>query len=417
MTVEKIKSGSEHYFETNSNRKIIALWGSHRAEPARRGAEPTSVDKGVAELADRGMNVFSVYPSKFLRVLSKFMPQKAANRFAYIFACFYLMTKVQPADALYTTDNAWANWIARLKRWGLLKNWLTFKWAGFDIDWSKVRSGGNPRERDFYGKILDQADIVFVISKHEMGIIGDVYPQNRQKLRFWPTGVDLDFYRSVRAASRSNSGQFVAVGSDKKRDWNIVVKLAERGVPITILTEDAKARQIVEDLGTSRPASLTIAYRVGLHHSAEIMAASSGLILATYPNDRFSGATTVGVAAALGVPLIIDDPYDLEAYGLVSGYSCQTFERGNVNSAFLALTQIQQDGNFAQKLSNNIQLIADTFHIREYADALEQTFGNQGQVDARTKKRILAAAGIAMVMAALAWILSDIAFFAALADG
>jgi hypothetical protein len=143
---------------------------------------------------------------------------------------------------------------------------------------------------------------------------------------------------------------------------------------VAIITEDSSAKARVERLGSSRPESLHLFFRAGFHESAKIMARAKVILIATLPNIRFSGSTTVGVAAALAKPLVLDDPEDGAGYGLVPGVNCEIFKRGDAADAHRAILLIAQQSDHAIELSRNISRLVPSLDLRRYASALEACF-------------------------------------------
>lgn len=354
--------------------RVFALWGAHRQAPRVSGNEPSSIDKGVPELAALGHEIVSVYPQEIYRNLPWLARRVLQGRGLYLLSVLHVLRALRRNDVIYTTDKAWAHWIARLKKRAILRNALIFKWAGFDVDWLKIRSEPRCDLHRYYQTIVSFSNVIFATSPTDIDCIKATLLGADAKIVFWPTAVDVDFYRGIRDVASGVSTGVVAVGSDHMRDWPLVVEIARRGIRTTVLTEDRRAKRLIEDMGSSRPATLELAFRVGLRRSAEIMANADAILIATLPNERFSGATTIGVAAALGKPLILDEPRDFAAYGLIPGTSVEIFERGQIESGLAAIQRVQGDAAHAQRLGVNITALADSLDTRHYATALAAAF-------------------------------------------
>lgn len=355
----------------SDHRRIFSLWGFQRFEPHKVGIEPSSIDKGVPELCDIGHQVVSIYPRRFEQSATRRLPTHLRRRMVYLLATFSMLRAMRADDAIYTTDNIWGHWISKLKRLGIVRNRFIFKWAGFDISYASMADGRHPRDAAKFRLIAKCADAIIATSQHEITLIAKTFPESASKLIFAPTGVDIGFYRKFIATTAEDRFSLVAVGSDNKRDWNTVIQLAKRGVAVTLLTDDPHAKQMFDATVVSDPSiALTLEYRVGYLRSAEIMGGARAIIVATLPNDRFSGATTVGVAAALGRPLILDEPFDLAAYGLATGVNCEAFERGNVSSALAAVRRIFDDSSHEERLSQEISSITCRVSTHQFAEAI-----------------------------------------------
>jgi hypothetical protein len=354
--------------------RVFALWGAHRQFSRIAGDQPSSVDKGVPELAGFGYEIVSIYPQELFRNLPWLARKTLRGRGLYVLSVLYLLRALRSDDVIYTTDKAWAYWVARLKKWTIIKNTLIFKWAGFDVDWSQIRNNQGCELHRYYQTIVSFSNVIFATSPTDIDCIKANLVSADIKTVFWPTAVDVKYYRDMRQGASGSSSGVVAVGSDHMRDWPLVIEIARRGINTTVLTEDPRAKRLIEDLGSSRPATLTLAFRVGLRRSAEIMANAEAILIATLPNERFSGATTIGVAAALAKPLILDEPRDFTAYGLIHNKSCEIFERGQVESVLAAIRRVQGDAAHARQLGSNIAALADSLDTRHYAAALSDAF-------------------------------------------
>ena len=155
--------------------------------------------------------------------------------------------------------------------------------------------------------------------------------------------------------------------------------LAKAGIPVTLLTDDAHVPGLLAQF--SAPDTAQLIYAVGFERSAEILGGSAAILLATQPNDRFSGATTVGVAAALSKPLILDEPFDLAAYGLEDGVNCLTFSRGDVDAARVAVVRILTNQQLAHNLGTKLASLAPALSMRPFISELEKSFKKQWQAD------------------------------------
>ena len=184
--------------------------------------------------------------------------------------------------------------------------------------------------------------------------------------------MDVEYYRRfLSGAGAQENGRVVAVGSDGKRDWDLPVKMAQTGVPVILLTDD---RRVWPALGNG-PADerCKVMFNVGFEESAKVLASASVILLSTCPNDRFSGSTTVGLAAALAKPLLLDEPYDLTAYGLADGVNCVRFNRSDASAAAAAAKELLADKERRVRLGNALNLLAGEFSMERYADVLERS--------------------------------------------
>jgi hypothetical protein len=353
---------------------VIVLWGRQRNPQAENAkATPANVDKGVRELLARGIRVISLYPSSMRLSLSRrILGQRGVYR-----TTTPAMVRIarRTGGVIYTSSLEWARIVAGLKKRGILKNRLIFRWAGIDTDVHAIANGLPEGRAD--AEVLRQADVCLVASLLFQRTLVEAAPEFAHKLQFWPTGVDTGFYAGAvteRAPDSLTTWDIAAVGSDRKRDWALPLSLAERGLRVALLTEDAKVQQrLVEQTPASR-ANAELFFRAGFAESARIMVRAKCVLIATLPNIRFSGSTTVGVAAALAKPLVLDDPEEAPGYGLVEGQNCEFFRRGDTSAAYSAVRRILDNPAHAARLAENISSLAGELDLSEYAAALEKCF-------------------------------------------
>ena len=259
----------------------------------------------------------------------------------------------------------------RLKKLGVLKNRLVYRWAGDDTDLQALENG-LPAARAHID-VLKHADVCLLASSILYERLCRIVPTYSHKLQFWPTSVDSAFYLDLakREPQSPLRWDVVAIGSDFKRDWVVPVALAERGLKVALVTDDPKVRKLLESRDAKSGGYIELFYRVGFEKSARLILAGKCILVATVPNIRFSGSTTVGVAAALCRPLVLDDVAEAPGYGLIPGRNCEIFERGNVESAYAAIRRILENDRHQQKLAQNIGLLLDNLDLARYASAVE----------------------------------------------
>jgi len=352
--------------------ELICLWGKKR-DPTREPKDiPTSADKGVRELIKRGYVVKNVYPgivrSRLLGLVGGRLADMAGFGLASLLLLCFALDKNR---VVYTTDYSWVVITSKLKQLGLVKNRLVVKWAGIDTDLPHdvVR---NERRRKRYMRIAEAMQACWTASAIVQQHWREFAPHVADRFVFWPTAVELGFYERREGSDTSSAGRVVAVGSDRKRDWALPIAAAEHGLPVTLLTDDARVPELVEKAGAGK--DLKLQYKAGFDRSADILAGCGAILLATAENMRFSGSTTVGVAAALRKPLILDEEYDLAAYGLEHGRNCLYFPRGDAAKAAELGRMVLEDEGLAQRLGAELNRLAPYFSIEGYADQIERSF-------------------------------------------
>ena len=351
--------------------ELICLWGKNRRSGPGKGDTPSNTDKGVRELKVIGYRIHDVDAAALSSRLPDALPGRARTALAFALGVAKLLRLGRDRTrVIYTSNHPWVRVAARLKQAGLIANRLVIRWTANDIDYAALGRPGPVRAQA--ERMMSQVDACFVISARERDLWRAAFPDLAERFMFWPTPVDVDFYLARRdRADGSRRGRIVAVGSDYKRDWALPLAMAKAGVPVTLLTEDPKVPPLVERAGAH---DCELLFRVGLARSAEVLADAGAILLATLDNDRFSGSTTVGVAAALGRPLMLDEPYDLAAYGLADGENCVAFGRGDAADATARARALLGDAALAERLGRAIEPLTAPLSIAAYVSALEAAF-------------------------------------------
>jgi hypothetical protein len=334
---------------------------------------PSNVDKGVRELRTRGYPITSVYPWP-----AQWRPKsQAARRARYLAATPALLAAARPADSIiYTADLPWIRIIAALRHAHLLDRRVVAHWGG--IDFEPKRLATDPAYRRGYERLFSAIDVIWMASEYERRIWSDALPHLADRMAFRPMFLDLDYYRRIKPADQAFD--VLAIGSDARRDWDVPLHLAARGLKTAIVTEDERVRARIEALPANVRQNVFLAFRTGFEQSAQLAAAARCILVATTPNFRFSGSTTVAVAAALGRPLLIDEPYDLGAYGITPGKHCEAFQRGDGDAAFAAAQKVLDHPEHAKALSAAIAALGQSMSIADYVNALERSFSPVWQV-------------------------------------
>ena len=345
---------------------VVCLWGGHRPSPdLDTHLTPSNADKGARELKARGYQIRSVSPWTRGKA-----PTGLSRKLQYVTRVLEVLQASKPADSvIYTADLPWIRVLAAMKQAGVLRKRVVAHWGGFDFD---PPSLSNPAYLRGYEKLFAAIDAIWFASENERRIWAEALPAHADRMAFHPMFVDLKYYSKITPATLVHD--VVALGSDSRRDWEIPIGLAASGLRVALVTEDHDVRRRVQALPPAVQHNITLAFRSGFQQSARIASAAKCLLVATTPNYRFSGSTTLAVAIALGRPLVIDDPFDLPAYGVQPGIHCETFARGDLNSAQAAVRAVLADPDYARALGNTLAKRKDRVDIETYVDRLEESF-------------------------------------------
>jgi hypothetical protein len=351
--------------------ELICLWGRRRDSKSGKGATPSNTDKGIRELRAKGYRTLDVDAHAIANRIPNVLPSKLTNAITFGIGALRLLVLTRDRNrVIHTASAIWVRVVSLLKRRGLVQNRLVIRWAGNDMDYASLTREGPVRRRA--QRLMEQVDACVFASMRQHQLWRTAFPALAERFVFWPTPVDVDFYLGRRGlADETQRARLVAVGSDSKRDWQLPLAIAKAGVPVTLLTEDPQVVALMEREGSE---NCLLLFRVGLDRSAEVLAGAGAILLATLDNDRFSGSTTVGVAAALGRPLMLDEPYDLQAYGLQDGRNCIAFHRGDFVDAIARARLLLADPGESQRLGRAIEPLTAPLSIAAYVAALEATF-------------------------------------------
>lgn len=350
--------------------KVIYLWSARRRKDIRifDPDVPSNMYFGAREIGARSevVNLTPANPDdhrllRFLKALpSAFRYFGPALRYA-------AMSRAGTASVTYTLK--WAAIHTVLKAAGIARNRLIFMNLANDVDLERL--GSSPLKKFVWGKIYDAVDAVQFVTMREVSVTSRIFPKHADKFFFFPTPIDVTYYRSIPDGSRDiPHSRVVAVGNDEKRDWEMVVELARRGIEITVLTTSGRARSTIENAPAGARRNIRLEFGRTLRESAQFIKRADCILLSTLSNERFSGSTTVGVAASLRVPLVLDEAHELGSYGLASGANCEHFERGNADSAERVIRRILDDPGHAAALAEAIGKVAETLSMDRQAEIL-----------------------------------------------
>lgn len=348
--------------------KVLCLWGGHRPAPDLDSHQtPSNADKGARELKARGYEIQSVSPWAQGRRRLRGWERKLQ----YVLRVGEVLRGARdPGTVIYTADLPWIRLLAMLRRIGLLKEQrIVVHWGGVDFD---PKSTETKAYREGFERLFAALDVIWLASENERRIWAAALPQHAARMAFHPMFVDLAYYRQIIPATIAHD--VVAIGSDSRRDWDTPIQLASRGLRVAIVTEDMDVRRRYQSLPAADSHNITLIFRAGFQQSARIAAAARCLLVATTPNFRFSGSTTLGVAIALRRPLVIDDPFDMPAYGLHAGIDYEAFDRGDSASAYAAVQRVLSDPEHAAALGDAIAARGSAVDIDRFVDQLEASF-------------------------------------------
>ena len=166
----------------------------------------------------------------------------------------------------------------------------------------------SPPRRTLYRKLLDQADVLTVLSPANRQVASELFPKTR--VEFVPFGICAD--DMVEPSMRRTDGDIrvLAVGNDRHRDWSTLISAlaGTESVDLRIVSQTIE-KSAVE--GYPRAEVLSVrdnAALLELYEWADVVA------LPLKPNRHASGVTVLQEAVVCGVPVVVSDTGGLQAY-------------------------------------------------------------------------------------------------------
>jgi glycosyltransferase involved in cell wall biosynthesis len=175
--------------------------------------------------------------------------------------------------------------------------WIFDRWKGFSA-----------AKRWLYRRLMNEADILTVLSPDSYKVATALFPQVRTELIPFGSNLDLMIPPSCRAAH--SPVHIVALGNDMHRDWATLLS-ASRQYPdciINIVSKKINWRMVRHARNISVTAATSYAEVVELYSWADIA------IVPLKHNLHVSGITVICEAVLRGVPVVCTDTGGLRAY-------------------------------------------------------------------------------------------------------
>lgn len=315
-----------------ARRRLVIIWSGARDRVGLFLAdEPKSKYWMLEDLSQAFDETTHVFPQETAAAL-----RRAPSGVKTLFSVPAILKAGRGASMIYCYTIKAMIILAALKSVGLIKAPIFYYFAAQDVSFDVVRC--DPWRRAYYHGLMGRCSAVQFTAEHERAAWAALFPDLMGRLHFLPRCMDFDFYRDIGRSARAagRPPYFVAVGNDAKRDWGLIIALIGRGYPIKVLTQNPS----VLSLFAAEAPDADVISSLSLEESARVIANSAGVVLATQPNARFSGSTTLAVAAALSQAIVLDEEQERDTYALVHGRNCLTFRRGNVDDAAVELDRL-----------------------------------------------------------------------------
>jgi glycosyltransferase involved in cell wall biosynthesis len=326
---------------------------------------------GLDEIAARGVDVRHNLERDRRTPLWARAAAAAANRLLYAaggyggdFASVLAsLRQINAADVIFSTVDTVGIPLILLKRAGLVRRPLVYVSIGLPERLEQLRG---ERMRNRYRTALGKAAAVVAYSENEAGWLGDWLAPGGPPVVFVPFGVDVDVFRPVEAEPDAD---VLSVGVDPRRDFELLVSIAERNPELSfrIVAGAARARSLGE-----LPANVALETDIPLEQVRSRLAGARCVALPVRDNSYSGATTTLLQAMAMARPVIVSRTAAIAAgYELEDGVNCRLVEPGDEQGFERALLETLTGAAAARSLGSRArQTVERSFSWERFTDAL-----------------------------------------------
>ncbi|MCK6079862.1 glycosyltransferase family 4 protein [Microbacterium sp. EYE_5] len=183
---------------------------------------------------------------------------------------------------------------------------------------------------------LSSVAAVCVYSANQAVILEEYLGVGADRIRVVPFGIDVDYFDAGRLRSPRGGGGVIAVGSDSRRDYATLFRMAERtGIPMTVACRPRNVTDLRIPPGIRLVSVFDADYRALLHGADLVVTTTTA---PAYP----SGQTVVLEAMAMGAATVTTDSAAMRDY-VVPGSTGELVPPGDCEALAGTVTELLRD--------------------------------------------------------------------------
>jgi glycosyltransferase involved in cell wall biosynthesis len=324
---------------------------AYRDAPERRAAlaaPPGSLERyrlfGLDEIAARGAtvshNLERAATPEWARAADRVASELVTRFGGYsgdFGSVFASLGAANAADVILSTVDTVGIPLVLLKRIGLVRSELVYVAIGLPERLVQLRGDRTIAE---YRSALRAARTVVSYAESEAVWLREWLGPGAS-VEFVPFGVDVDAFQP--ADAREPDVDVVSVGADPRRDFGLLVRLAERRPELRFLVVAGSANAAAL---RGVPVNVTVEADIPLAAVRDRLAAARIVVLPVRDNS-YSGATTVLLQAmAMAKPVVVSRTAAIATgYGLHDGSNCRLVEPGDADALEQAVLETLSSGD------------------------------------------------------------------------
>jgi len=260
--------------------------------------------------------------------------------FATVLAC---RARLRAADVVFSTVDTVGIPLALLSRAGFVRTPVVYAAIGLP---ERLEQLGSSAARRFYLSAYRRLHAIVAYGWGEVDALRAWLGEGGPEVVFVPFGVDTTYFRPD--PDRSPAADVVSIGTDPRRDFSLLVRLAER-LPERTFRVVASVDH-VRALGTVPP-NVTIETEIPFPAVRDRLADARVVVLPVR-DSSYSGATTVLLQAmATGKPIVVSRTAAIaRGYHLEDGVNVRLVPPGELDALEGAVVELLSDAERAAAL-------------------------------------------------------------------
>jgi glycosyltransferase involved in cell wall biosynthesis len=294
----------------------------HNLEPQ---LAPSAADHRLAWGLDRFVRVAGGYSGDFASVLGA---RGELNR----------------SDVVFSTVDTVGIPLVLLRRFGLVRAPVVYAAIGLPERLAQLRG---PLAKRVFREAFGRVGTIVAYGWGEAEELGTWLADTPARVEFVPFGVDTESFRPEPAVAGGGE-DVVSVGADPRRDFRLLVQLAQRLPERTFRI--VTTREHTRTLGDV-PANVRLEVDVPLARVRERLQAAGVVVLPVRANTYSGATTTMLQAMACGKPVVVTETAAIEhGYRLEDGVNVQLVHAGDLVALDAAVTAVLSSDALARGL-------------------------------------------------------------------